>query len=186
MGSEEGGAVWGVEAGQMRAAAREFAGAPAALSVWCQGLNQSSAGTDKVSALINLHLLTGQIGRPGTGPFSLTGQSNAMGGREVGGMATELAAHRQFDSADDRAEVERFWGLGPVPDRRGLTAVELVDAIEERRVRVLWVVCSNPLASLPDGWAARRAFAKLDLLVVHELYPPTDTSVLADVLLPAA
>ncbi len=186
MPPEEAAAICGVEAGQIRAAAREFAGAPAALSVWCQGLNQSSAGTDKVSALINLHLLTGQIGRPGTGPFSLTGQSNAMGGREVGGMATELAAHHRLDDPEDRAAVERFWGLGPVPSERGLTAVELVDAIAERRVRVLWVVCSNPLASLPDGWAARAAFQKLDLLVVQELCHPTATSALAHVLLPAA
>jgi assimilatory nitrate reductase catalytic subunit len=186
MPPETAASICGIEAELIRQVGRELSRAPAALSVWCQGLNQSSAGTDKVNALINLHLLTGQIGRPGTGPFSLTGQSNAMGGREVGGMATELAAHRQFDSADDRAEVERFWGLGPVPDKRGLTAVELVEAMEERRVRVLWVVCSNPLASLPDGWAARRAFAKLDLLVVQELYHPTDTSALADVLLPAA
>src|SRR5258708_27640691 len=146
MGSEEGGAVWGVERGQIRAAAREWAGAPAALSVWCQGLNHSSAGTDKVSALINLHLLTGQIGRPGTGPFSLTGQSNAMGGREVGGMATELAAHHRLDDPEDRAAVERFWGVGPVPSERGLTAVELVDAIAERRGRGLSGVLRPPPA----------------------------------------
>jgi assimilatory nitrate reductase catalytic subunit len=178
--------ICGIEAETIRQAARDFAAAPAALSLWCQGLNQSSAGTDKVNALINLHLLTGQIGRPGAGPFSLTGQSNAMGGREVGGMATELAAHHRLDDPDDRAAVERFWGLGPVPKQRGLTAVELVDAIAERKVRVLWVVCSNPLASLPDGWAARTAFEKLDMLIVQELYHPTDTSAIADVLLPAA
>lgn len=186
MPPEEAAALCGVDAGQIRAAARELASAPAALSVWCQGLNQSSAGTDKVSALINLHLLTGQIGRPGTGPFSLTGQSNAMGGREVGGMATELAAHYRLEDSQDRAAVERFWGLGPVPKERGLTAVELVDAAAERQVRVLWVVCSNPLASLPDGWAARAAFRQLDMLVVQELHHPTDTSALAHVLLPAA
>lgn len=178
--------VCGVDAERIRAVARDFAGAPAALSLWCQGLNQSSAGTDKVNAVINLHLLTGQIARPGCGPFSLTGQSNAMGGREVGGMATELAAHHRLEDPDDRERVERFWGLGPVPSRRGLTAVELIEAIAAGEVRVLWVVCTNPLASLPDGWAARRALESLDLLVVQELYHPTDTSELADVLLPAA
>ena len=186
MPPEKAAAICGIDAERIRASARELASAPAALSVWCQGLNQSSAGTDKVSAVINLHLLTGQIGRPGTGPFSLTGQSNAMGGREVGGMATELAAHHRLEDPSDRAAVERFWGLGPLPAQRGLTAVELVDAIAERRVRVLWVVCSNPLASLPDGWAAAQAFKKLDLLIVQELYHPTETSALAGVVLPAA
>ena len=171
---------------RIRAAARRFARSPAALSLWCQGLNQSTAGTDKVSALIDLHLLTGQIGRPGAGPLSLTGQANAMGGREVGGLATELACHREWDDPEGRAQVERHWGLGRLPDGPGLTAVELVDAIERRQVRVLWVVCSNPLASLPDGAAVRSALTRLDLLVVQELYHPTDTGELAHVLLPAA
>lgn len=176
----------GIPAERIRALARELAGSAAALSLWCQGLNQSSAGTDKINAVINLHLVTGQIGRPGAGPFSLTGQANAMGGREVGGLATELAAHHRLDDPEDRAAVERFWSLGPVPQRRGLTAVELVDAVERGEVKVLWVVATNPLASLPDGRAVRAAVDRLDLLVVQELYHPTDTSVRADVLLPAA
>ena len=176
----------GVPEQRIRELARRFARSPAALSLWCQGLNQSSTGTDKISALIDLHLLTGQIHRPGAGPFSLTGQANAMGGREVGAMATELAAHRAWDDLQGRAEVEAYWGLGGLPPGRGLTAVELVDAIQDRRVRVLWVVCTNPLASLPDGRAAARALADLDLLVVQDLYHPTDTSRLAHVLLPAA
>jgi anaerobic selenocysteine-containing dehydrogenase len=178
--------VCGVPAAAIRAAARRFARSPAALSLWCQGLNQAATGTDRVSALINLHLLTGQVGRPGTGPFSLTGQANAMGGREVGGMATELACHRGWHDEAGRREVERHWGLGPLPASRGLTAVELVDAIAERRVRVLWVACTNPAASLPDGWAVREAFRRLDLLVVQDVVHPTDTSELAHVLLPAA
>ncbi|HSR25502.1 MAG TPA: molybdopterin-dependent oxidoreductase, partial [Candidatus Eisenbacteria bacterium] len=186
MPPERAAAICGVPAGGIRAAARRFARSPAALSLWCQGLNQSSSGTDKISALIDLHLLTGQLGRPGAGPLSLTGQANAMGGREVGGMATELACHRAWDDAEGRAEVERYWDLGPLPVHRGLTAVELVDAMLERRVRVLWVACTNPLASLPDGWAARAALEQLDLLVVQELYHPTDTTGLAHVLLPAA
>jgi assimilatory nitrate reductase catalytic subunit len=204
MPPERAAAVCGVPAAAIRAAAGRFARSPAALSLWCQGLNQAATGTDRVSALINLHLLTGQIGRPGTGPFSLTGQANAMGGREVGGMATELACHREWDDEAGRREVERHWGLGPLPHPaksapnhrdfagtpgpagRGLTAVELVDAIAERRVRVLWVACTNPAASLPDGRAVREALGRLDLLVVQDVVHPTDTSELAHVLLPAA
>jgi assimilatory nitrate reductase catalytic subunit len=186
MPAERAGPICGVAPETIRGLARRIAESPAALSLWCQGLNQSSSGTDKVSSLINLHLLTGQIGRPGAGPFSLTGQANAMGGREVGGLATELAAHRDLGSAADRAELEQAWGLGPVPSARGLTATELVDAMASGRVRLLWVVCSNPAASLPDGAAVRRALGSLEMLIVQELYHPTDTSVLADVLLPAA
>ncbi|HXM54081.1 MAG TPA: nitrate reductase [Candidatus Dormibacteraeota bacterium] len=184
---ERAAAVCEVPADRIRAVARRFARSPAALSLWCQGLNQAASGTDRVSALIDLHLLTGQLGRPGAGPFSLTGQANAMGGREVGGMATVLAARRPWDDAGGRAEIERHWGLGrPLPAGRGLTAVELVDAMLERRVRVLWVACTNPLASLPDGRAAREALRSLDLLVVQDVVHPTDTGELAHVLLPAA
>jgi assimilatory nitrate reductase catalytic subunit len=186
MPPERAAAITGVPADVIRAAARRFARSPAALSLWCQGLNQAATGTDRVGALINLHLLTGQIGRPGAGPFSLTGQANAMGGREVGGMATVLACHRAWDDERGRAEVERHWGLGPLPAGRGLTAVELVEAMAERRVRVLWVACTNPLASLPDGRAVREALRRLDLLVVQDVVHPTDTGELAHVLLPAA
>ena len=186
MPPERAAGICEIEAGRIRALARRFARSPAALSLWCQGLNQATSGSDRVSALINLHLLTGQLGRPGAGPFSLTGQSNAMGGREVGGMATELACHRGWDDPDGRAEVERHWGLGPLPAGRGLTAVELVDAIAGGRVRVLWVACSNPAASLPDGRAVRDALCSLDLLVVQDVAHPTDTGELAHVLLPAA
>jgi assimilatory nitrate reductase catalytic subunit len=186
MPPERAAAICGVPADVIRAAAARFAGSPAALSLWCQGLNQAANGTDRVTALIDLHLLTGQLGRPGTGPFSLTGQANAMGGREVGGMATVLACHRGWDDEAGRAEVERHWGLGPLPAGRGLTAVELVEAIAERRVRVLWVACTNPLASLPDGRAVREALGSLDLLVVQDVTHPTDTGELAHVLLPAS
>ena len=183
---ERAAAVCGVPAAAIRAVAGRLAGSPAALSLWCQGLNQAADGTDRVNALINLHLLTGQWGRPGAGPFSLTGQANAMGGREVGGMATELACHRAWDDPAGRAEVQRHWGLGELPPGRGLTAVELVEAMAERRVRVLWVACTNPAASLPDGRAVRQALRRLDLLVVQDVVHPTDTSELAHVLLPAA
>ncbi|MFN2568630.1 MAG: molybdopterin oxidoreductase family protein [Candidatus Dormibacteria bacterium] len=170
----------------IREAARLFGGARATMSLWCQGLNQSIAAVSKNLALINLHLATGQIGRPGTGPFSLTGQANAMGGREVGGMATELAGHRRLANAGDRAEVREFWGSGPIAPERGLTAVELVDALLDGRVRAVWIAGTNPIASLPDGARAEAALHRAELVVVQELFHPTDTSLFADVLLPAA
>src|SRR5262249_59706404 len=140
----------------IRGRACRRARAPAALSLWCQGLNKAEDGTDRVSALINLHLLTGQLGRHGTGPFSLTGQANAMGGREVGGMATELACHRAWDDAAGREDVERHWGLGPLPSGRGLTAVGLGDAIAERRGRGLRVGGAHPPGRRAAGGGGRR------------------------------
>ena len=128
-------------------AARWFARARGALSLYCQGLNQSVNGTYKNCAVINLHLATGQIGRPGSGPFSLTGQPNAMGGREVGGMANLLPAHRDLGSAGDRAEVARLWGVREVPATPGKTAVELFQAIERGEVRMVWIACTNPAQS---------------------------------------
>ncbi|GAC1340512.1 MAG: hypothetical protein NVSMB29_09450 [Candidatus Dormibacteria bacterium] len=183
---ERAAAVCGVSADAIRLAARLFGGSRNTLSMWCQGLNQSIAATDKNLALINLHLATGQIGRPGAGPLSLTGQANAMGGREVGGMATELAAHRRLDSAADRAEVQAFWGSGPIQPDRGVTAVELVDELLSGRVRAVWIAGTNPVASLPDAARAEAALRRAELVVVQELVHPTDTSLLADVILPAA
>jgi anaerobic selenocysteine-containing dehydrogenase len=174
-----------VDAAEIRRAARTLWGADRVLSLWCQGLNQASTATDRNLALLNLHLATGQIGRPGAGPFSLTGQANAMGGREVGGLASELAAHRRLDSATDREEVATFWGSGPIAAAPGLTAVELVDALLDGRVRALWVAGTNPVASLPDARRAEAALRSADFVVVQDLFP-TETTRFADVLLPAA
>jgi len=174
-----------VDGADIRRAARTLWGADRVLSLWCQGLNQASTATDRNLALLNLHLATGQIGRPGAGPFSLTGQANAMGGREVGGLATELAAHRRLDSAADREEVAAFWGSGPIAAEPGLTAVELVDALLDGRVRALWVAGTNPVASLPDAQRVEAALRAAELVVVQDLYP-TETTRFADVLLPAA
>ena len=123
----------GVKAEDIVTAARWFAQSPATLSLYCQGLNQSTSGTAKNAALINLHLATGQIGKPGAGPFSLTGQPNAMGGREVGGLATSLAAHRDLASEADRAEMARLWGVDRLSGEPGKTAVEMFEALETRR-----------------------------------------------------
>ncbi|MCW3481321.1 molybdopterin-dependent oxidoreductase [Neisseriaceae bacterium JH1-16] len=168
-------------------AAEWFGRSPASLSLYCMGLNQSSHGTDKNFALINLHLATGQIGKPGAGPFSLTGQPNAMGGREVGGMATMLAAHRDIANAEHRAEVADAWG---VPVERlsaepGLPAVAMFDAIRDGRIKAVWIACTNPAHSLPDLGNVAEALAAAEFVVVQEAFANTDTVPFADVLLPA-
>jgi assimilatory nitrate reductase catalytic subunit len=149
-------------------------------------VNQSAQGTDKVNGIINCHLATGQIGRPGTGPFSLTGQPNAMGGREVGGLANMLAAHMGF-SPEEVGRVRRFWQAPRMAEREGLKAVALFEAIAEGRVKALWVMATNPAVSLPEADRVRAALKKLDLLIVSENVAANDT--VADgahVLLPAA
>jgi assimilatory nitrate reductase catalytic subunit len=166
---------------------RRAAGFPGAtLSLYCQGLNQSVDGTAKNAALINLHLATGQIGRPGAGPFSLTGQPNAMGGREVGAMATLLSAHGDLDNAAHRAEVARLWRVESVPAQPGLTAVELFEAAAQGRLRALWIACTNPAQSLPDQALVRRALARVEFVVLQEAFAATETAEFADLLLPAA
>ena len=173
-------------------AARWFAGVQAdgtrtpTLSLYCQGLNQSSSGTDKNSTLINLHLATGQIGRPGAGPFSLTGQPNAMGGREVGAMANQLSAHRDLADPAHRAEVAALWGLPEVPSQPGLSAVEMFEAAAEGQIKALWIVCTNPAQSMPDQALVRRALARAEFVVVQEAYAHTATVAHADLLLPAS
>jgi assimilatory nitrate reductase catalytic subunit len=167
-------------------AARLFAESKAALSLYCQGLNQSVNGTFKNSALINLHLATGQIGRPGAGPFSLTGQPNAMGGREVGGMANLLSAHRDLASPQDRAEVAALWGVGSVPATPGKTAVEMFEAIGRGEIKAAWIACTNPAQSMPDALAVRRALAGAEFVVVQEAFRDAETCDYAHVLLPAA
>jgi assimilatory nitrate reductase catalytic subunit len=155
------------------------------LSLYCQGLNQSSSGTAKNGALVNLHLATGQIGKPGAGPFSLTGQPNAMGGREVGGLANLLSAHRDLGNATHRAEVAALWGVDEVPSRPGKTAVEMFEAAAEGQIRALWIACTNPAQSLPDQATVRRALERAEFVVVQEAYGTTATCRYADLLLPA-
>ena len=178
----------GLAAGQIRQAARFFGQARAALSLWSMGLNQSSAGVDKNRAIINLHLATGQLGRPGAGPFSLTGQPNAMGGREAGGLAQLLPGHRLVANPADRVEVETFWKVpaGSISPRPGLSAVELFRAVAEGRVKAIWIAATNPLASLPDLNQMRRALSKAELVVVQDAFFPTESGEYAHLLLPAA
>jgi len=176
----------GISSDQLLTAARWFGTAKATLSLYCMGLNQSAAGTDKNAALINLHLATGHIGRPGAGPFSLTGQPNAMGGRETGSMANLLIGHRDLASAADRAEVARLWGVPAIPERPGKTAVEMFEAIRNGQIKAVWIACTNPAQSLPDQIAVREALAAAELVVLQETYADTETAPYADVLLPAA
>ena len=167
-------------------AARWFATSPATLSLYCQGLNQSSSGTAKNAALINLHLATGQIGKPGAGPFSLTGQPNAMGGREVGGLANLLSAHRDLANPAHRAEVAQLWGLPDVPSQPGKTAVEMFQAAADGQIKALWITCTNPAQSLPDQAMVRRALERAELVIVQDAFAGIATARYADWLLPAA
>ena len=132
-----------------------------AVTCFSQGVNQSAQGTDKVNAIINCHLATGRIGRPGMGPFSLTGQPNAMGGREVGGLANQLAAHMGF-SDDEVARVRRFWDAPRMATREGHKAVDMFDRIERGEIKALWVMATNPAVSLPRAGAVREALKRLD------------------------
>ena len=151
-----------------------FCATEKAVTLFSQGVNQSAQGTDKVDAIINCHLATSRIGKPGMGPFSLTGQPNAMGGREVGGLANQLAAHMGFE-ADSIDRVRRFWNAPLVADHEGLKAVDLFDAIGAGRIKALWVMATNPAVSLPRADAVRASLAKLDLFVVSEVVASNDT-----------
>ncbi len=166
-------------------AARWFATSDATLSLYCQGLNQSRNGTAKNAALINLHLASAQIGRPGAGPFSLTGQPNAMGGREVGGMANLLSAHRDLADPAHRAEVAALWGVAEVPAAPGKTAVEMFEAAADGEIRALWIACTNPAQSMPDQATVRRALERAEFVIVQEAFATTATCAYADLLLPA-
>jgi assimilatory nitrate reductase catalytic subunit len=155
------------------------------VTIYSQGVNQSSAGTDKVNAIVNCHLATGRIGLPGMGPLSLTGQPNAMGGREVGGLANQLAAHMSFADPGDIDRVRRFWNAPHVAERPGLKAVDLFDRVRDGAIKALWILGTNPAASMPRAGQVREALGGCPFVVVSDCWP-TDTSALAHVVLPAA
>ena len=178
--------ICGVPAQDIVKAAKWFGESAATLSLYCQGLNQSANGTQNNAALINLHLATGQIGKPGAGPFSLTGQPNAMGGREVGGLANLLSAHRDMGNPEHRAEVAALWGVPDVPAKPGKTAVEMFEAVRSGEIKAVWITCTNPAQSLPEVGLVREALHKAQLVVVQEAFLNTDTVAFADVMLPAS
>ena len=146
------------------------------VTVYSQGVNQSSAGTDKVNAIINCHLATGRIGRPGMGPFSVTGQPNAMGGREVGGLANMLAAHMDLDNARHRDLVQRYWKAPRMAAKPGLKAVDLFRAVGEGRIKALWIMATNPVDSIPEADDVRSALQRCPFVVVSDITLETDTS----------
>lgn len=176
--------ICGIAAEDIVRAAEWFAQGPT-LSLYCQGLNQSVQGVQKNAALINLHLATGQIGKPGAAPFSLTGQPNAMGGREVGGLSNLLSAHRDLANPQHRAEVAALWGIDAVPSHPGKTAVEMFEGVRRGEIKALWIACTNPAQSMPDLNLVRAALEAAEFVVVQEAFRNTDTVPYADLLLPA-
>ena len=177
--------VCGLSAADIALAAQWLSGDRRFLSMWTMGLNQSAMGVDKNTTLIALSLITGKIGRPGCGPFSLTGQPNAMGGREVGGMATLASGHRELSNVQHRAEIAQHWGVASVPGNPGLTAVELFNAVHDGRVKAIWIIATNPVESLPDAQLVEEALKRAEFVVVQDCFP-TATTAMADVVLPAA
>ncbi len=162
-----------------------FAATERVVTIYSQGVNQSSAGTDKVNAIINCHLATGRIGRPGMGPFSVTGQPNAMGGREVGGLANMLAAHMDLDNAEHRGIVQSFWSSPRIAEKPGLKAVDLFRAVGDGRVKAIWIMATNPVDSMPEADSVRDALARCPFVVVSDVVRDTDTTAHAHVLLPS-
>ena len=169
-------------------AAKIFGKAERAMTLWSMGVNQSTVGVHKNNAIHNLHLATGQIGKPGCGPFSLTGQPNAMGGREVGGLSHMLPGYRNVVNPQHRDEVERFWGVpyGRIAPEPGLPALEQFEALAEGKVKAIWILCTNPAASAPNIDLIEKALRQAELVVVQDAYHPTATSRFAHVILPAA
>jgi assimilatory nitrate reductase catalytic subunit len=175
----------GLERGEIEAFYALFARTEKTVTVYSQGVNQSSSGTDKVNAIINCHLATGRIGRPGMGPFSITGQPNAMGGREVGGLANMLAAHMDIENAEHRALAQQFWRSPVIAQKPGLKAVDMFKAIADGRIKALWIMATNPVDSLPEADAVQDALRACPLVVVSDVLAETDTIRHAHVKLPS-
>ncbi|MDR3712530.1 MAG: molybdopterin-dependent oxidoreductase [Puia sp.] len=182
----ESAAICGIPEEDIRLAAEYIGDAQGFISMWTMGLNQSVDGVYKNLSLINLNLITGHIGKPGSGPFSLTGQPNAMGGREVGGLSNLLPAHRNLADPRHREEVRQFWGGTVISEKPGLTATEMFEALHSGKLKAIWILCTNPLVSLPDVRLAEEALKKAKFVVVQEVSNKPETLQYADVILPAA
>lgn len=180
--------ICGIPAFRIVHAARILAESHQLISFWTMGVNQSATGTFCSNAIINLHLALGQIGKPGCGPFSLTGQPNAMGGRDVGYMSHLLPGQRQIANPDHRRQMEQLWGLrsGTIHPNAGYDAVSMFDAIERQEIRAIWIVGTNPAASMPNLPRVRKALAQAELVIVQDAYYPTESTKFADVIFPAA
>jgi len=186
----EGSDLWSVArtcevpAADLRRFYELFAANPRTITLFSQGINQSIRGTDQVNAITNVHLATGRIGKPGAAPFSITGQPNAMGGREVGGLASSLASHMDF-APENRARVQRFWASPTIAPKPGLKAVDLFRAMGEGRIKALWIMATNPAVSMPDAGAVREALARCPFVVISDVIAETDCTPFAHVRLPA-
>ncbi len=183
--SSETGAETGIDADTLRRFYDLWVRTEKVVTVYSQGVNQSSQGTDKVNAILNCHLATGRIGKPGMGPFSVTGQPNAMGGREVGGLANMLACHLDIENPAHRMAVREFWQAPRMPEAQGLKAVDMFDAVERGQIKALWIIATNPAVSMPEADRVRAAIAGCEFVVVSDITASTDTARLAHVLLPA-
>ncbi|MFK8182100.1 MAG: molybdopterin oxidoreductase family protein [Phormidesmis sp.] len=181
-------AICGIAQADVEKAAQLWGESNSVLSLWSMGINQSSEGTAKCRTIINLHLMTRNIGRPGAGPFSLTGQPNAMGGREAGGLAHILPGYRLVKNPDHRRVVEQAWQLPPesISPHPGLAAWDMMLALEQERVGVLWVAATNPAVSMPDIKRTQAALRKSPFTICQDAYYPTETAAYAHVVLPAA
>jgi len=186
MSLEEIASLTGLDPADILEFYESFANTPRVVTIYSQGVNQSSVGTDKVNAIINCHLLTGRIGKPGCGPFSVTGQPNAMGGREAGGLANMLAAHMEINDPHHRQLVQAFWNSPTIASEAGLKAVDLFEAVGRGEIKALWIMATSPVDSLPDADRVREAIASCPFVVVSDVTGETDTAELAHVLLPAA
>jgi ferredoxin-nitrate reductase len=177
----------GIAIDDLETAARYWSESANVLSMWSMGVNQSTQGTAKVQAIINLHLLTAQIGKPGAGPFSLTGQPNAMGGREAGGLSHLLPGYRSVKNPQHRAELEWFWRLPPqhISDRPGRSAWDIVRGLENDEIGLLWIAATNPAVSFPDLVRTKAALRRSPFTIYQDAYYPIETSAYAHVLLPA-
>ena len=182
---DETARLTGLAVDDLKAFYELFAPTEKTVTVYSQGVNQSSCGTDKVNAIINCHLATGRIGKPGMGPFSITGQPNAMGGREVGGLANILAAHMDIENPEDRARVQDFWRSPRIAEKPGPKAVDMFRAVAEGRVRAIWIVATNPVDSMPDADSVAAALKACPFVVVSEVVASTDTMRFAHAALPA-
>jgi ferredoxin-nitrate reductase len=183
---EEACAECGIDWELLDLAVQYIQSSKAMITMWAMGLNQSVIGVNKNVSLINLNLITGNIGRPGAGPFSLTGQPNAMGGREVGGLANLLPAHYNLMNEDHRKLVESFWGGTKIQDKPGLTATEMFDKLHSGEMKAIWIICTNPLVSLPNTRKVEEALKRAKFVVVQDISQRSDTVAFADVVLPAA
>ncbi len=177
--------VCGLDPRDVEEFVQSFVGTEKVVTIFSQGVNQSSAGTDKVNSIINCHLATGRIGKKGMGPFSVTGQPNAMGGREVGGLANMLACHLDLEVPEHRKTVQDFWKAETIPERAGLKAVDMFKAVAKGKIKAIWIMCTNPIVSLPEADGIRAALEACDFVVVSDLSAEVETAKVADVVLPA-